>query len=57
MPTLPLETLRSRRGEAFGQKILGDRNKLLPECFALVECFIGLHSMSILSIPINEPAL
>jgi hypothetical protein len=42
---------------AFGQKILGDRDKLLPECFAPVERFIGMHSMSFLSIPINEPPL
>jgi hypothetical protein len=42
---------------AFGQKILGDRDKLLPKCFAPVEGFIGIHSRAVLSTPINEPPL
>jgi hypothetical protein len=33
------------RGEAFGQKIVGDRDKLLPECFALRDWFIHTHTM------------
>jgi len=42
---------------AFGQKIFGDRDKLLPKCFAPVEGFICTHSRSVLSTPINEPPL
>jgi hypothetical protein len=30
---------------------------LLPKCFAPVEDFIGIHSMPVLSTPINEPPL
>jgi hypothetical protein len=39
------------------QKIEGDRDKLLPECFALSEGLIGIPTLSLLSTPSNGLAL
>jgi hypothetical protein len=37
--------------------IYGDHPRFLPECFALTDCCIGIHSTWLLSTPINAPAL
>ena len=41
--------------EAFGQKIIRDRHKLLPERFASTGRFVCIHNIEQLSTPINEP--
>ena len=39
------------------QKIVGDCDKLLPEGFAPIKWFIGIHTMSHLSIQSNGMSL